>query len=207
MRLKNIFLTFAAALAPALLQAAPQLKVLHLANEQNILSVSEAPRCLLLPVQDDAPEAKLCVVEANMPVTTVMNVRLARERVDYYVPLDLSAFIGRDVKVDVQGMPQGSLCWKELKLSDTFDMTNKEKYRPLYHHTPAYGWMNDPNGMFYKDGVWHLYPVFPAQSLRLYVGQHALGALYVYRPGALAVRGRRPAARRLGHGVQRFGRS
>ena len=157
MRLKNIFLTFAAALAPALLQAAPQLKVLHLANEQNILSVSEAPRCLLLPVQDDAPEAKLCVVEANMPVTTVMNVRLARERVDYYVPLDLSAFIGRDVKVDVQGMPQGSLCWKELKLSDTFDMANREKYRPLYHHTPAYGWMNDPNGMFYKDGVWHLY--------------------------------------------------
>ena len=32
-----------------------------------------------------------------------------------------------------------------------------EKFRPSYHHTPAYGWMNDPNGMFYKDGVYHLY--------------------------------------------------
>ena len=48
-------------------------------------------------------------------------------------------------------------CWKNLTLSDTFDTTNREKYRPVYHHTPLYGWMNDPNGMFYKDGVWHLY--------------------------------------------------
>lgn len=157
MKLKDIFLTFAVALAPAALSAESKLTVSHLANEQNIVAVTEAQKFLLLPVQDDAPEAKLCLVEANMPVTTTMNVRLARERVDYYVPLDLSAFVGRDIKVDVQGMPQGSLCWKELKLSDTFDMANREKYRPLYHHTPAYGWMNDPNGMFYKDGVWHLY--------------------------------------------------
>jgi levanase/fructan beta-fructosidase len=35
-------------------------------------------------------------------------------------------------------------------------MTNREHFRPKYHHTPKYGWMNDPNGMFYKDGVWHL---------------------------------------------------
>ena len=157
MKLKDIFLTFAVALAPAALSAESKLTVSHLANEQNIVAVTEAQNFLLLPVQDDAPEAKLCLVEANMPVTTTMNVRLARERVDYYVPLDLSAFVGRDVKVDVQGMPQGSLCWKEMRLSDTFDMGNKEAHRPLYHHTPAYGWMNDPNGMFYKDGVYHLY--------------------------------------------------
>lgn len=36
-------------------------------------------------------------------------------------------------------------------------MSNKETFRPVYHHTPAYGWMNDPNGMFYKDGVYHLF--------------------------------------------------
>lgn len=48
-------------------------------------------------------------------------------------------------------------CWKNMALADTFDTSNREKYRPVYHHTPLYGWMNDPNGMFYKDGVWHLY--------------------------------------------------
>ena len=86
-----------------------------------------------------------------------MNIRLARERVDSYVPLDLSAYVNQKVSIDIAGMPSSSLCWKELKMSDSFDMTNKEMFRPVYHHTPVYGWMNDPNGMFYKDGVYHLY--------------------------------------------------
>jgi len=30
-------------------------------------------------------------------------------------------------------------------------------YRPQMHFTPTKGWMNDPNGMFYKDGLYHLY--------------------------------------------------
>lgn len=157
MKVKTVLLALAFAVVPSVLPAAPQLKISHLANEQNIVSVVEAPRYLLLPVQDDAPEAKLCVVENNRQATVVVNVRLARERVDYYVPFDLKAFAGRDVKIDVQGVPQGSLCWDKMSLSYTFDTTNTEKFRPVYHHTPAYGWMNDPNGMFYKDGVYHLY--------------------------------------------------
>lgn len=32
-----------------------------------------------------------------------------------------------------------------------------EQYRPQMHYTPAANWMNDPNGMVYADGVWHLY--------------------------------------------------
>ena len=48
-------------------------------------------------------------------------------------------------------------CWRGIVLADTFDTANREKYRPAFHHTPRYGWMNDPNGMFYKDGRWHLY--------------------------------------------------
>ena len=86
-----------------------------------------------------------------------INIRLARERVDYIVPLDLSDFAGKDIKIDVQGMPAPSVCWKYMTLSDTFDRTNREYWRPVYHHTPVYGWMNDPNGMFYKDGTYHLY--------------------------------------------------
>ena len=44
-----------------------------------------------------------------------------------------------------------------MKLSDTFDTTNREKFRPTYHFSPLYGWMNDPNGMVYKDGEYHLF--------------------------------------------------
>ena len=51
----------------------------------------------------------------------------------------------------------GRCLLERLKLSDTFDDANREAFRPFYHHTPVYGWMNDPNGMFYKDGEYHLY--------------------------------------------------
>ena len=33
----------------------------------------------------------------------------------------------------------------------------EELYRPNYHFTPKANWMNDPNGMFYYNGVYHLY--------------------------------------------------
>jgi len=31
------------------------------------------------------------------------------------------------------------------------------QWRPLYHFTPAKNWTNDPNGLIYVDGVYHLY--------------------------------------------------
>lgn len=134
------------------------LQIRHLANEQNIVVLDSVKKFLHLPVQDDAPEGKVNVVIDNKgQFAQSMNVRLARERIDSYVPLDLSAYVDQNVSIDIAGMPSSSLCWKELKMSDSFDMTNKEMFRPVYHHTPVYGWMNDPNGMFYKDGVYHLY--------------------------------------------------
>ncbi|KAI1259476.1 exoinulinase [Xylariaceae sp. FL1019] len=32
-----------------------------------------------------------------------------------------------------------------------------ELYRPQYHFTPAKNWMNDPNGLLYYNGVYHMY--------------------------------------------------
>lgn len=138
-------------------QADSSLTVRHLVNEQNIVSLNVTAKFLILPVQDDAPESKVCIVKDNEQRGTLMNVRLARERVDSYVPFILSDYKGQQISVDIQGLPADAVCWKELKQADSFDMSNKETFRPVYHHTPAYGWMNDPNGMFYKDGVYHLF--------------------------------------------------
>lgn len=33
----------------------------------------------------------------------------------------------------------------------------KENYRPQYHFSPAKNWMNDPNGLVYRDGLYHLF--------------------------------------------------
>lgn len=136
-----------------------------LSSNHCIYRINEQKNYLLLPVQEKAEMCNIKVVKNNSQVKA-LNVRLASNHIDYYVPLDLKQF-GEDAKLALDihvngtyrndGELSGFTCWKNMQLSDTFDTANREKYRPVYHHTPAWGWMNDPNGMFYKDGVWHLY--------------------------------------------------
>ena len=46
-----------------------------------------------------------------------------------------------------------------LRLSDyaKTDDYYREKYRPQFHFTPRMNWMNDPNGLVYFDGEYHLF--------------------------------------------------
>ena len=120
---------------------------------------------LLLPVQENAEMSNVKVIADNAQLKT-FNVRLASNHIDYYVPLDLGEFKNQkglmlDIHVNGNYRNDGGIstfgCWKNMQFSDSYDLKNREQYRPTYHHTPAYGWMNDPNGMFYKDGVWNLY--------------------------------------------------
>ena len=30
-------------------------------------------------------------------------------------------------------------------------------YRPIYHYAPQQNWLNDPNGLFYQNGVYHMF--------------------------------------------------
>ncbi|MHA7128550.1 glycoside hydrolase family 32 protein [Algoriphagus namhaensis] len=47
-----------------------------------------------------------------------------------------------------------------------FQKPTGEKYRPNYHFTPETGWMNDPNGMVYLNGTYHLfYQHFPDSTV------------------------------------------
>ena len=130
-----------------------------------INSENQSKKYLLLPVQESAEVSNIKVIGGSRQLKT-LNVRLANNHIDYYVPLCLQEFDNEkglmlDVHVNGTYRTDGGIstfsCWKNMSFSDTFDMKNREQYRPVYHHTPAYGWMNDPNGMFYKDGVWNLY--------------------------------------------------
>ena len=140
-------------------------KAQFLSNNHCLYRIQQGEKYLLLPVQEGAEMSNVKVIANNQQLKT-FNIRLANTHVDYYVPLDLDEFKNKeglllDFHVNGQYRYDGGIstfsCWKEMKFSNYYDMKNREKFRPLYHHTPVYGWMNDPNGMFYKDGVWHLY--------------------------------------------------
>ena len=143
-------------------------EVQFLSNNHSLYRINsdnQSKKYLLLPVQESAEVSNIKVIGSSRQLKT-LNVRLANNHIDYYVPLCLQEFddekgLMLDVHVNGTYRTDGGIstfsCWKNMSFSDTFDMKNREQYRPVYHHTPAYGWMNDPNGMFYKDGVWNLY--------------------------------------------------
>ncbi len=138
---------------------APQI----LSDRHAMLRINAQSRYLLLPIQEREEIANISIIVNGKQVKS-LNAKLAVDKVDYYVPLDLSSF-NPNLLLDITfhgdrrttGAIKGYVCWKEMQQSNTFDTTNREQFRPVYHHTPLYGWMNDPNGMVYQDGVWHLF--------------------------------------------------
>ena len=127
-------------------QKSDSLTVIHITNPTNYI---------LLPIEEEAAESQV-LLDTGEATDTDMDIRLAQTQVDYFVPFALPTGV-KTATVCVRNKSKDALCWKEIKLSDTFDTANTEKFRPVYHHTPLYGWMNDANGLVYKDGEYHLY--------------------------------------------------
>ena len=123
-------------------------------GDTTIIKVENPTKYLLLPIQEEKDEAQV-LLDTGSKDDTWMDVRLAQNGSDYYVPFALGK--GETATVKILGLKKDALALSLLKLSDTFDTTNTDYYRPSYHFTPLYGWMNDPNGMVYKDGEYHLY--------------------------------------------------
>ena len=123
-------------------------------GDTTVISVQNPTKYLLLPIQEEQDEAQV-LLSTGSKDDTWMDVRLAQNGTDYYVPFALGD--GKTATVKILGLKKDALAINLMRLSDTFDTTNTDYYRPSYHFTPLYGWMNDPNGMVYKDGEYHLY--------------------------------------------------
>lgn len=136
----------------------------HLGVNNTLVRVDSGRKFLLMPVQESNDDATVNIL-VDGKLDRTLHVRLAKTKVDYCVPFDMEQYAGHDVVLNIVTSQSRSsvrdakedACWSRFALVDTFDTSNREKYRPAFHHTPLYGWMNDPNGMVYKDGIWHLY--------------------------------------------------
>ena len=170
-RMKKTVMTMMAALLMTMSAQAQELNVLS--ENHAMVRLETNSKYVLLPVEEKAENASVRVIGKDNQATRRPNVRLAVDNVDYYVPLEIKDGQVLDIIFHGDRRTTGAIkdfaCWKEIKFSNEFDTANREKYRPAYHHTPLYGWMNDPNGMFYIsspsgndgqagacDGEWHL---------------------------------------------------
>ena len=166
-KLQTLLICFTLMTVSLSLRAADSsLSIKDLGEGYCLVRVNTNQKYLLLPVEDASPDVRINMIVNNKEVKN-FDVRLAINKVDYFVPVDLSDYSGQLISfkfklnsndpVRINLSPDNTACCKEMKLSDTFDTSNREKFRPLYHFSPLYGWMNDPNGMVYKDGEYHLF--------------------------------------------------
>lgn len=127
----------------------------HQGDTLTIVHITNPSKYLILPIQESCNEGKV-KLDTGSPADMAMDVRLAVDSVEYYVPFALPQGV-KEAVVTIGRVAANAACWDNISLADTFDTSNTDYYRPEYHHTPLYGWMNDANGLVYKDGEYHLY--------------------------------------------------
>lgn len=87
----------------------------------------------------------------------IFKIRLASGKPDYWVFADVSALKGKTIKISYDGNEAGlDKIYQDDKINGQ-EYIYKESNRPQYHFTTKRGWINDPNGMIYYDGEYHLF--------------------------------------------------
>lgn len=83
-----------------------------------------------------------------------LDVCLDNRAPDFFACVDVSRFIGQELELTVE--PSMSLAVQQTD-ELPYDGLYREPWRPFVHFTPKNGWHNDPNGLCYLDGVYHMF--------------------------------------------------
>jgi len=90
-------------------------------------------------------------------VYTFNDIRIASNSVDYWTFIDVSKYMGKEFTLEFSEEVPGI---EKIYQSDKFvgeENLYNEKLRPQIHFTTRRGWNNDPNGMVYYEGEYHLF--------------------------------------------------
>ena len=102
-------------------------------------------------VSRNSEERKLHFYLDNIKIAE-LDIRLDAYDPDFFFPMDVSRFKGKMIDITgVDGTSEGAISCNDLKPETSYS------FRPEIHFTAEYGWINDPNGLIYADGVYHLY--------------------------------------------------
>lgn len=113
---------------------------------------------LVLPVKNKAPKRNV-ELWVDGVMTRFFDMELADATPDWFAYIDIEQWKGKKVEVRVDKVAVDSKVFSPVQQSDEDTNTDEyhEKYRGQFHFSPKRGWTNDPNGMVYYNGEYHLF--------------------------------------------------
>ena len=119
-------------------------------------------RFLQIPIKNGAAK-RVVTLLVDGEVVVRNDIELADGAPDWWAPLDVSAWKGRHLALVVDKLPEDSAALASIKETDTFlgpgapDSLYAEPLRGQFHFSPRRGWNNDPNGLVFFEGQYHLF--------------------------------------------------
>jgi sucrose-6-phosphate hydrolase SacC (GH32 family) len=114
---------------------------------------------MALPIKNGAPKRRVELwVDGKVP--RYIDIELAEDNIDWYSYLDISQWKGKDLDLRVNLLTPGSKTFAPVIQSDNDRNEGdlyREKLRGQFHFSPKRGWTNDPNGLVYYNGEYHLF--------------------------------------------------
>lgn len=120
------------------------------------ISFKITKKYLNFPISHNQDRDKMTFEIDGQNILSVV-IRLATDEIDYWVFKDVSAFNGKTITITYEGNNAGL---NKIYQADEIagqDSLYKEKNRPQFHFTTKRGWINDPNGLIYHKGEYHLF--------------------------------------------------
>lgn len=115
-------------------------------------------RYLNIPIKNGAPKRQVTLLaDGNVVVRNEME--LASGEPDWWAPMDVSEWRGKSVTLQVDRLPEDSKALSGIKTGDKFEGAEnlyREPLRGQFHFSPRRGWNNDPNGLVFFNGEYHL---------------------------------------------------
>lgn len=114
---------------------------------------------LHFPVQNGASMRHVKLMDGETLVQE-FDIELADNQTDLWALYDGRRLKGKTISIQVGLFPPNAIGLNAITQDDEvpkIENLYREKYRPQYHFSPRYGWTNDPNGLVYYKGKYHLF--------------------------------------------------
>lgn len=133
-------------------------KIPALAKDVTREITAEKP-LLHLPVKNGAKKRQI-TVSVDGREERWFEIELADGEPDWWAPMDISQWKGRTLILKVDQLPEDSRALAQVEQGDVLKGSAdlyREALRPQFHFSSQHGWLNDPNGMVWSQGEYHLY--------------------------------------------------